>query len=149
MAFIYDCEFKIHSVIDNLTDAGLPDGEPEINIITAPGFLKYDRATGALTVSYSENVEGGDKVLSELTLLGDTATLSKRGAIRCDITFREGEEHKTLYTVSPYTFDMTVHTKRLRTTLTKEGGELSLIYSMNIGGGEKSVRMKIVATRKK
>ena len=43
---------------------------------------------------------------------------------------------------------MTVRTKKIRSSLSEDGGEVQLIYSMNIGGQEKNVRMKISAKRK-
>ena len=62
--------------------------------------------------------------------------------------FSDGETFNTLYCVGPYSFDMTVRTKRIRNSLTVDGGELQLIYSMNVGGQEKNVRMRISAKRK-
>ena len=74
--------------------------------------------------------------------------LQKRGDVESDMTFREGDEVKTVYRVGPYSFDMVVRTKRIRNSLDTAGGELGLLYSMNVGGQEKNVRMKISAKRK-
>lgn len=148
MAFIYDAEIRIHSVIDELDEAGIATGEPEVSINTLPGFLKYDRVSGDITVSYAEYVEG-ERVLTDILLSADTVTLKRRGALTSDMVFREGEVTKSLYTVSPYSFDMTLTTKKIRSSLTKEGGELSLIYTMNVGGADKAARMKIRVTLKK
>ena len=72
-----------------------------------------------------------------------TVSLSRRGAIVSDILFKEGEECRTVYAIPPYKFDMTVKTRRVRNELNAEGGILRLLYSMNVGGQEKTVRMKI------
>ena len=134
----------VNSVINNLDDAGLPDGEPEINIFTPGGTLTVGERGKKL--SFSEESEE-QKTLTSLYLLGDKVVLQKRGDVESDITFREGEESASIYRVGPYSFNMTVKTKRIRCGLTEDGGELSLIYSMNVGGQEKNVRMKISAKR--
>ena len=132
----------VNSVIDNLDDAGLPDGDPEINIFTTVGDMTVsDRG---IKLSFTEESEG-QKTTSTLFIIKDKVILGKRGAIESDITFVEGEEYKTIYNVGPYAFDMTVRTKKIRNTLTVFGGEIQLIYSMNVGGQEKNVRMKITA----
>ena len=135
----------VNSVIDNLDDAGLPDGDPEINIFTTDGTLTVgDRG---MRLSFEEENEG-QKTTSALYLLGEKLLLQKRGAIESDMTFREGEEFTSIYKVGPYSFDMLIRTKRIRSSLSESGGEVQLIYSMNIGGQEKNVRMKISAKRK-
>lgn len=135
----------VNSVIDNLDDAGLPDGNPEINIFTTDGTLTVgDRG---MRLSFEEENEG-QKTTSALYLLGEKLLLQKRGAIESDMTFREGEESTSIYKVGPYSFDMLIRTKRIRSSLSEGGGEVQLIYSMNIGGQEKNVRMKISAKRK-
>lgn len=135
----------VNSVIDNLTDAGLPDGDPEINIFTTEGTL----AVGArgMKLAFSETEEG-NTTTSTLFIKDGGILLMKRGAIESDLTFTEGEETRTIYRIGPYAFDMDIKTKRIRCSLTENGGEVQLIYSMNIGGQEKNVRMKITAKRK-
>ncbi len=143
MDFLHDAELTIHSVIDNLNDAGLPEGEPEINIITADGCIR-ERAS-SLEISYTEANEGG-KAFSALSISNDGAvTLERSGSVKSTMHFSEGEEYRTLYTVAPYSFDMTVKTLRVRSSMTRDGGELSLFYLMNIGGQDKKVKMKITA----
>ena len=135
----------VNSVIDNLSDAGLPDGDPEINIFTTDGTLSvFD---GSYLLRFTEVQEGGEAHTS-LYITADNVRLVKSGAITSEMRFSEGEIFNTLYCVGPYSFDMTVRTKKIRNSLTEEGGELQLIYSMNVGGQEKNVRMKISAKRK-
>lgn len=142
MAYIYDFEYTVHSVIDNLNEVGLPDGDPEISITTVEGFLK--RTDDTLLITYAEQADGG-KVLTDIEISGESVSLRRRGGVVFDLTFREGETVDTVYSVPPYSFDCTVRTKRIRNGITKDGGELTLLYSMNIGGQEKNVRMKISA----
>ena len=135
----------VNSVIDNLSDAGLPDGDPEINIFTTDGTLSvFD---GGYLLRFTEVQEGGETHTS-LYITADNVRLVKSGAITSEMRFSDGEIFNTLYCVGPYSFDMTVRTKKIRNSLTEDGGELQLIYSMNVGGQEKNVRMKISAKRK-
>ena len=145
MSFTPNADLTVHSVIDNLNDAGLPDGDPEINIFTTDGYvmangecaeIKYDEKDHEYITHCSLKIEGGQ------------VALSRKGAVDCDILFKEGLTHSCIYRVPPYAFDMTVLTAKIRNSLTESGGELQLIYSMNIGGQEKKVRMKIKAVTK-
>ena len=135
----------VNSVIDNLTDAGLPDSEPEINIFTTAGAMVV--ADEGIILSFTESGEGGEAT-STLVITDGGVHLVKTGAIESDMLFNEGACTNTLYHVGPYAFDMSINTKRIRNSLTSEGGELQLIYSMNVGGQEKNVSLKISAKRK-
>lgn len=141
MELIYDATIAVHSVIDNLGDDGLIEGDPEITTVTATATVK--RHGEKTELSYVEENEN-DKTLCTLTLdEGGRVSLSRRGAVECNMIFAEGESHSLIYRVPPYAFDMTVHTLKIRRTQKDDGGELQLIYLMNIGGQNKKVRMKI------
>ena len=130
----------VRSVIDN-TEDGLPVGESERTVITAPGSLTDE--DGVLTVQYAEI--GEDSQRTDVTLIHREGgvILSRRGSVVVDLVFEEGEECHTLYSVPPYKFDMTVITRKIRSTLTAQGGELQLIYDMNVGGQDKRVRLHL------
>ena len=134
----------VNSVIDNLDDAGLPDGDPEINIFTTGGTLAVsDRG---MKLSFTEECEG-QKTTSSLYIIDKKILLQKHGAVESEMNFREGEETSSVYKVGPYGFDMKIQTKKIRNSLSHDGGELGIIYSMDIGGQKKNVRMKITAKR--
>ena len=135
----------VNSVIDNLSDGGLPDGEPEINIFTTDGTLSVSE--GGYLLRFTE-VQDGSEAHTSLYITPEEVRLVKNGAITSEMRFSEGKIFNTLYCGGPYSFDMTVRTKKIRNSLTPDGGELQLIYSMNVGGQEKTVRMKISAKRK-
>lgn len=135
-------KFTVGSVIENLDAGGLAEGEPEITRVSAEGHLKA--LEEGVLLSYTEVGEGG-RVASEITVLPSEIRLSRRGAVVFDAIFREGEENSGIYAVGPYSFDTTVRTKKIRGSLSKAGGELSIFYTMNIGGQDKSVRLTITA----
>ena len=139
MRIIKTAKITVRSVIDNL-EGGLPEGDPEVNAITSEG--SYTVHDGGYIIRYAEVSEEA-RTDCELRIQREGVSLTRRGAVVCDILFEEGEEYVTLYSVPPYRFDMTVRTRRIRNSLTPEGGELQLIYSMNVGGQDKDVRMRI------
>lgn len=140
MAIIKEMKFYISSSIDNLTKEGLADGEPERNDITVEGFYKI--SDEGYEITYSEMTEGG-KVVSDIIITTSSVTVKRRGAVDSEMVFSEGLLHKSLYTVSPYSFDAEVLTKRIRNGLTKDGGRIDIFYNMKIGGADKAVKMRI------
>ena len=145
MPEIINLDLTVLSVIDNLDDFGLSDGDPEINSFTADGTLTQTERFIKLT--FGEMSESGE-ISSTLYITEDDVRLFKRGAIDTDMRFAKGVCEKTIYRVGPYAFDMEIKTKRIKCALDENGGELSLLYSMNVGGQEKNVKMKITAKRK-
>ena len=140
MPLFREVKVRIESHIDELDSAGLTMGEPERTETAAVGYFRYDG--GDVTLTYSEDGEGGH-VSSEIDLHGDTVTVRRTGDIESEMRFKEGEEHRSLYSVPPYKFDVAVLAKRVRHELTEQGGRIDVLYNMTIGGANKSVRMKI------
>ncbi len=140
MPIIKEKNFKVISVIENLNDSGLCDGESEKSNLCYSGFFKIEE--DSFIISYREKSENG-LTLSELTVQTDTVLLKKRGAVCCDIRFCEKQTHTSIYEVTPFRFDMAVLTKKIRNNLTKDGGCVDIHYEMNIGGQNKRVRLKI------
>ena len=94
----------------------------------------------------AENKEKTEEVITStrIEIRPDGSVMLRRmGGIVSDMLFIEGKETKTIYQIPPYKFDMTLTTKKIRTSFTDKCGELQLIYSMNVGGGQKNARMKI------
>ncbi len=140
MATIKEARIKILSVIENIGENGLPEGDAERNESTAEGYLHL--TDGCVFVTYTEMTDGG-KIVSEVRSEGDLVKVIRRGAIESDMHFCEGVTHTSLYRVGPYAFDAEVTTKRIRRKLDCDGGKIELFYNMKIGGAEKSARMKI------
>ncbi len=145
MSAIKNIKLNIHSHIDNLDDFGIASGAPEINDNEYTGVMRY--AKDEIAISYEEVTEGG-KIFCDILKKGDKVTVSRRGAIKSVLLFEEGKTYSGSYEIPPYKFDISVKTKRLKSTLREEiinecGGVLDILYSMNIGGAEKRCRMKI------
>ncbi len=141
MKKITEAEIKILSVIENLDSSGLPEGEAERNESLLKGFYNYTE-DGDIIISYSETNDGAHTE-SVITVSGNSVRVKRTGAIKSELFFREGEEHRSVYSVVPYSFDASVYTKKIRSSLSVFGGDLDLFYVMKIGGADKSARMKI------
>lgn len=140
MKKITEVKVKILSVIENLDSHGLIEGEPERDESERDGFYNY--SDGEVEITYSDVVEG-TRIESVISVVGDRVTVVRKGGITSELLLVEGEEHTSLYGVPPYSFDVTVRTKRIRKTLDESGGTMDLLYKMSIGGQDKSARMKI------
>ena len=140
MAFIKEMKFTVSSVIENLTPQGLVDGDPERTSVTARGFYKIDGET--FEINYNEMTEGGKVVTSIIASRGEVRVI-RRGAVISEMVFADGRQHSSVYTVSQYSFDAVVSCRKIRFGLDNNGGRLDIFYGMNIGGADKSVRMRI------
>ena len=133
-------KIKVNSHIENLDAYGLADGDAEVSENAYDGFM---RITGnEIKLSYKDNTESGT-VASDILIRDGKVTVARTGAIVSTMYFSENEEYKTVYELVPYKFDMTLKTKRIRNCISDSGGELSIIYAMDVGGAEKKCRMNI------
>ncbi len=140
MAIIKEKKFRISSVIESLSPTGLAEGESERTEIMPDGFLKI--SDGEIVIMYSEQTESG-KVISDIIITENSVRVKRRGSVISDMKFVEGESHKSLYEVPPYSFDTEIYTKKIRNNMTRDGGRLDIFYSMRIGGADRTVKMKI------
>ena len=140
MAIIKEKKFRISSVIESLSPTGLVEGDPERTEITPDGFLKI--SDSETVIMYSEQTESG-RVVSDIILTENSVTVKRRGAVVSDMVFIEGESHKSLYEVPPYSFDTEIFTKKIRNNMTRDGVRIDIFYSMKMGGADRAVKMKI------
>ena len=141
MKIIKEADIKVRSAIDNLDASGLVDGDSEITESSAVGYLHVLDEVTLLT--YVEEQENGARVTTEIKCDGDSVRVLRHGDIESDMMLAVGAPHDSIYAVGPYKFDITVNAKKIRNSLTENGGRLALIYSMEIGGAKKDVRMNI------
>ena len=140
MAIIKEKTVKISSVIENLSPSGLCEGEAEKSESVSEGFLKISE--DGYEITSSEMTEGG-KLVTDIRAECSSVRVKRVGAIESDMLFEEGLSHKSLYSIPPYSFDAEITTKKIRNTMTKDGGRIDIFYDMKIGGAEKRVKMRI------
>ena len=129
----------VRSFAENLDDFGLSEStESDTQTAKATVF----ESDGVITVKYLQKTEGGE-YSTVLTLDKDKLTLRREGAICGAMEFSLGKITKTLYSVPPYSFDAEIETKRLKSSLTENGGTLELLYFLTIGGAKKRMRLSL------
>ena len=129
----------IESTVDELDGAGLCESSDKSDITTE---ALLDTKGSLVRLSYEENGESG-AVSTEIIMNRDKVTVRRRGALESEFIFREGESHTSVYRVPPYSFDAQISTKRIRGTITENGGDMTLLYDMTVGGAEKRIKMRI------
>lgn len=133
---------KIKITIDSTTRAA-GDSENDTARELADGYIKYtDRELTLL--SYKTKTEAGE-ITTEILPEEGGFVIRRRGAIQSEFIFKEGEVHNSVYRIPPYSFDMSVRATRIISSLTKEGGELILEYSMSVGGDERECIFRLHA----
>ena len=137
---IENARITLRSVIDNLSETGLPCDDREIAESSAVGSLAADRML--IRLSFSEESEGG-QIRTEIELSDGNVRVCRHGAIESELFFSPGVAHNSVYGAPPYTFDMRIFTKKIRGSITECGGAIDIFYDMEIGGAKKSVKMTI------
>ncbi len=142
MATVKKIKLNICSLIENLDSSGLVAEDAERDSVDCSGELLI--SDGSFTISYTEKREGGE-VNCLITESRGELTVKRTGAVESEMHFAVGKPYSTLYKVPPFSFDMKIETLRLTSTLSDNGGEISLLYRMTVGGAAKKTKMKITA----
>lgn len=127
-------------MIEELGAGGLSESSERCS---ATPLAEIRMTEGGASISYSEQSEGGE-IFSEVSLSSECIKVKRTGAIESEFIFSEGETTRSVYRMPPYAFDAEITTKKIRNELSPDGGAISILYYMKIGGAEKRVRMKII-----
>ena len=139
MAFVKEGTFFVRSRIDNLDESGLVEEGEEL-AVESRGFLRASE--DELLLTYTEG-EGENKVFCQVAVRGDAVCVNRRGATDSVMHLEVGKKHTSIYKVPPYSFDMEVEARKIRNSMTLQGGRLDLFYDMCIGGQKKRVRLSV------
>ena len=131
------------SLIEDMGDDGLTESSEKTES-RAEGLLS--KSDSDLTIKYTEETKEA-KVFTEITVAENKVKVSKSGDLRYTFVFSEGETTAAVYSVPPYSFDAEIYTRRIRSSLTADGGELTLIYDLTIGGARKKTKMNIYVSK--
>lgn len=129
----------VRSYAENLDDFGLTEST-ESDTLTVDANLAAEN--GKITLSYKQKSEGGE-CKTNLTVKDKTVTLTRSGAIESVMIFSEGKTTETLYSIPPYSFDASIETKRIKSSLCSTGGTLELLYFITVGGAKKKMRLSL------
>ena len=135
-----NAKITLKSIIDNLSDTGLPSDDREVAESTATGTLTASDRGAVL--SFSEESEGG-RINTKIEILGERVRVCRHGAIESDLLFSVGVAHTSVYGAPPLSFDVSIFTRKIRGGIGEAGGSLDIFYDMEIGGAKKSVKMTV------
>ncbi len=107
------------------------DGQADNVVQTVDGELTVQN--GKAVVRYTEQ---DDDIGTTVTVTADAreVTVQRQGPAQAALRLRRGERCQSLYGTPYGEFEVTTVTHMLRNTLTETGGELSLAYTLSLGG---------------
>ena len=117
------------------------DPTPELMSENATGYMKYTEG-GIEHLAYKTDTEGA-RVETRIEIYGSDVRLIRTGAIESNFLLSEGTEHRSIYKIPPFEFDLSVVAVRVDNRLTIFGGTLDLSYKMCVGGAKKICDMQI------
>ncbi len=138
-----EVDVVVTSIIEPVDKNGfLIEGESsEKTVIKKEGFLKNE--DGVLFLNYFEETDG-IKVYTDIEIRDGIICVERKGGIESRFVFDENTPHKSVYKIPPYSFDAEIVTKKTRRELSFEnGGELSIFYTMTVGGDIRRAKMRI------
>ena len=101
-------------------------------------------------ILYREKGEDGEQILTELDFSQkDELKLKKSGAARYELTFKENCRHSFVYYAPPLSFDGEVFTHCIKNSMCFLGGNITVEYSMDMGGHRQKVSISIDAEANK
>lgn len=100
---------------------------------------------GTSRILYREENEG-QQILTEISFKDkNVLTLKKSGAAKYELTFEENCRHSFLYYAPPLTFDGELLTHKVKNSICILGGNITVEYSMDMGGHKQRVCISIDA----
>ena len=124
------------SVNDIISDMFEDDSE-KLDIFTE-GTLTY--SDGRISVSYNETeltgMEGTTTTITFMTDEPGIITMLRTGSVYTALTLEEGNRHICVYKAQGVPFELYTNAKRIRNSVTEDGGTLELIYTVETSGAD-------------
>lgn len=114
--------------------SGAGANEEPIDLVTAG---KLEPLGGkCYTLSYQESeVTGFVGTLTTIQVEPSRVTLQRIGAVNSQMVFEEGRRHLSMYDTPYGALSVGIHTRKLRSTLDDNGGEVEVLYALEIEHG--------------
>lgn len=136
-----DVKIKLTSFVEELSPEGLVESSERTDNIYSATLALRD---GIARIEYSERTDGGP-LTTVITARGERITLIRHGAIESELVFERNTTHRSIYSMPPYSFDMTVSTMLVKNNIV-ENKTLHFVYKMTLGGADKRVTMTLTVT---
>ena len=112
-----------------------PGQEPEVIELVTEGTMTF--RDGGWDICYEESdLTGLAGVTTTFRIERGQVTLRRTGKLRSEMVFREGVPHESLYQMEFGALLITVCAKQIEASLGDQGGNVDLVYSVEIEHGE-------------
>ena len=108
------------------------DGQVETTKVFAP--CTYALNDGLARIAYEEEHDE-QKILSCITIdKADKVIISRKGAFTTELTLETGKHHTCTYATEFGTLEIGVLASEIMQNLAEDGGQVTLKYSLDVGG---------------
>ena len=112
-----------------------PGSEPEIIELVTEGKLE-DRGEEGIVLSYQESeVTGLEGTLTTIQVEPQRVTLLREGTVNSQMVFEEGRRHLSMYNTPYGALEVGLHTRKIRSSLDHQGGDVTIYYALEIEHG--------------
>jgi uncharacterized beta-barrel protein YwiB (DUF1934 family) len=112
-----------------------PGQEPDVIELVTEGTMVF--RDGGWDICYEESdLTGLAGVTTTFRIERGQVTLRRTGKLRSEMVFREGVPHESLYQMEFGALLITVCAKQIEVDLCDQGGNVDLVYSVEIEHGE-------------
>lgn len=114
---------KSHQIYD--------EQEPDcIELVSAGTF---EQTAEGYTITYQESeLTGLEGTTTVLQVAEGQVTLLRQGEVNSVMVFEEGRQHVSVYETPAGTLTISVNTRRLRSALDAQGGDIEIQYSIDV-----------------
>ena len=108
------------------------DGQVETTKVFAP--CTYELNDGLARIAYEEKHDG-QKILSCITIdEADKVIISRKGTFTTELKLETGKHHTCAYATEFGSLEMGVLASEIMQALAEDGGQVTLKYSLDVGG---------------
>jgi len=105
--------------------------EPDFIELVSAGTL--EQTENGFTISYQESeLTGLEGTTTVLQVTEGQVTLLRQGEVNSVMVFEEGRQHVSVYDTPAGSLAVSVNTRRLRTELSNQGGDIEVQYTIDI-----------------
>ena len=110
---------------------GQEEQRPESVELITDGCYEYGRDASWFTYHESE-ITGMEGTVTTFRVEDGLVTLTREGAVNSQMLFQKGRKHVFLYDTPFGAMTMGVDTQQLRTETDEHGGQLDIVYSVDV-----------------
>ncbi|MDR0288422.1 MAG: DUF1934 domain-containing protein [Clostridiales bacterium] len=106
--------------------------DDNIELITEGTYFKQD---SGFVIQYKESeITGMEGTVTSISAEDNVVTITRRGTVNNQFVFDQGKNMKSYYDTPYGSFLMNIISKKVNVNLSEEGGNLNVVYNLNING---------------